>query len=43
MFRGIVPDFNTDFKKQNSKKESIVYSSEYYSKFQMMMLIIKSY
>ena len=34
MFRGIVPDFNTDFKKQNSKKESIVYSSEYYSKFQ---------
>ena len=34
MFRGIVPDFNTDFKKQNSKKESLVYSSEYYTKFQ---------
>ena len=34
MIRGIVPDFNTDFNKQNSKKESIAYSSEYYSKFQ---------
>ena len=36
MFRGIVPDFNKDFKKENLKKESIVYSSEYYTKFQFM-------
>ena len=34
MFLGIVPDFNIDFKKQNPNHESIVYSSEYYSKYQ---------
>ena len=34
MFLGIVPDFNTDFKNQNPNHESIVYSLEYYSKYQ---------
>ena len=34
MFLGIVPDFNIDFKKQNPNHESIVYSLEYYSKYQ---------